>query len=158
MLWQPQLTVFLVLLASLSAYCENPDLLEQRLKALAGETSTDCGTVEIREDAASASECAEEASTAKRPFIVRYRLQGIDSEVMVALAGTNSGRVYAVMYDSMGWSSEGLSKNARLVDRNHNIVEPCPSPVRLRESRSHRLTCFPDKAKRNIMSPTVEPY
>jgi len=155
-----RLTMGFLLFTSVIGLCSEPDLLNKRLKLLAGETATDCGTVGIREDASSASLCAEKSFSAKRAFVVRYRLQGIDSEVMVALAGTNSGHVYAVQYDSMGWSSEGLGKNARLLDGNHDVVEQCPLPVQLRKTRSHRLTCFPPdpNAKGNIMSPTMEPY
>jgi hypothetical protein len=155
-----RLAIGFLLFTTVIGLCSVAELLDKRLKLLAGETAIDCGTVGIREDASSASLCAEKSFSAKRAFVVRYRLQGIDSTAMVAIAGTNSGHVYAVHYDSMGWSSEGLGKAAQLLDGNHDVVEECPFPVQLTKTRSHRLTCFPPdpNPKRNIMSPTMEPY
>jgi hypothetical protein len=154
------LIALFLLSASIVGICANPEVLDKRLLLLAGDAPVDCGTVGIREDASTASACAKRAFSANEAFIVRYRLQGIDSEVLVALAGTKHGHVYAVQYDSMGWSSDGLGKRARRLDANHNIVEPCPAPMRLSETGSHRLTCFPPdaRAKGNIMSPTLGPY
>lgn len=145
----------------------NPDtnlapssLMDRRLRLLAGDNALNCGIVEVRQDPIPASDCAQKALSAKQPFVVRYNLQGIDSAVSVGLARDSSGHVYGVEFDSMGWTSEGLSKGARRMDGNHTIVEQCPSPVRLRKTNSRRLSCFPPdlKSKPNIMSPSFEPY
>ena len=143
-----------------AGYSHSRELLEKRLLILTADPPIDCGSVEIRQDAKPASECVKRAVSAKQAFIVRYYLQGIDSIVAVGLAGTKSGDVFAVEYDSMGWSPDGLSKRARLLDENHNVVKQCPTPVRLTETPSHRLNCFraDPKAKGNIMSPNLEPY
>jgi hypothetical protein len=136
------------------------DVLEKRLRLTAGGNPIDCGDVQVRQTPRSATQCARRAFSEKKPFIVRYWLQGIDSEVGVGLAGTDSGSVFAVEFDSLGWDSHGLTKREQLVDQSHSIVERCPVPVRLTETPSGRLTCFPPdrKAKRNIMSPNVESY
>jgi hypothetical protein len=153
-----QLAALLFIAFAVDAH--SADILQRRLLLLAGDAPIDCGSVQVNQDGTSASECAKTALSSKQAFVVRYYLQGIDSIVAVGLAGTKSGKIFAVEYDSMGWTSEGLSKRARLQDGTHNVVEQCPAPVRLKETPSHRLTCFPPdaKAQRNIMSPNAESY
>jgi hypothetical protein len=71
-----------------SDYSRSAELLEKRLLILAVDSPIDCGIVQIRQDAKTASQCVKRAVSAKQAFIVRYYLQGIDSIVAVGLAGT----------------------------------------------------------------------
>ncbi len=156
---RPRMTSLLLLFV-FALRADAADVLEKRLMLLAGYAPVDCGSVEVGQDATSASACAKRALEGKEAFIVRYYLQGIDSTVAVGLAGTKYGQVFVVEYDSMGWNSEGMSRHSQLLDGKHNVVKHCPAPVRLTETSSHRLTCFiPDpKAKGSIMSPNLESY
>jgi hypothetical protein len=97
----------------------------------------------------------------KRSFYVRYDLRGIDSEIAAGMVGKSPDEVYAVAYDiPWGWSDEESPPGTRISDDRHLLTEPCPKPIRLIETPSGRLTCFPPdaKAKPNIMSPTFGPY
>jgi hypothetical protein len=92
---------------------------------------------------------------------VRYDLRGIDAEVAAGIVGKSTDEVYAVMYDTpWGWSDQELPQGTRISDDKHLLTEPCPKPIRLIETPSGRLTCFPPdaNAKPNIMSPTFGPY
>jgi hypothetical protein len=138
-------------------------LIDGKLRSMAGYGVTaalNCGWVGIRQDPTAASDCALKAFAHKRPFYVRYDLQGIDSSVSAGLAGGISGNVYFVEYDSMGWETDGLAKGAEVTDGKHIYVEPCPNPVKLRKTQTGRLSCVPPNrnAKQNIMSPTFDPY
>jgi hypothetical protein len=141
----------------------NMTTMDGKLSVLAGRgavAALNCGRVGIWQKPDAASSCAFRAFADRKPFYVRYWLQGIDSSVSVGWAGDTSGDVYVVEYDSMGWSTNGLAKGAELSDDNHIYIEPCPRPVKLRKTRTGRLTCFPPdpKARGNIMSPFFGPY
>jgi len=137
-------------------------LIDTKLHSLSGKggSALNCGSVGIRQNPDSASDCALTAFAHKSPFYVRYNLQGIDSEVSAGLAGDAEGNVYFVEYDSMGWETDRLSKGAEVTDGKHIYVEPCPRPVTLRKTRTGRLTCTQSKpnASHDIMSPTLDPY
>jgi hypothetical protein len=159
---QPRLAIgFLLFTSTLGVgQLASTNVFEKRLRLIAGSSPIDCGNVQPREAPRATTQCAKKSFSGKKPFTVVYWLQGIDSEVGVGLAGTESGRVFAVDFDSMGWLSDGLTKHQHLLDGNHSIVEECPAPVRLKQTPSGRLTCFPPnaKAKPNLMSPTWESY
>ena len=137
-------------------------LIDTKLLSLSGRggSALNCGSVGIRQNPDSASDCALSAFAHRSPFYVRYNLQGIDSEVSAGLAGDAAGNVYFVEYDSMGWETDGLSKEAKVTDGKHIYMEPCSNPVTLRKTRTGRLTCAKGdpNASRNIMSPTFDPY
>ena len=137
-------------------------LIDTKLLSLSGRggSALNCGSVGIRQNPGSASDCALSAFTHRSPFYVRYNLQGIDSEVSAGLAGDAGGDVYFVEFDSMGWETDGLPKGAEVTDGKHIYVEPCPNPVVLRKTRTGRLTCTKSdpNASHNIMSPSLDPY
>jgi hypothetical protein len=150
----------LIFSAVLMLWASQPDVMAARLRRLAGTAAADCGTVEVRNNPSAATNCALKAFDNKDPFYVRYYVQGIDSAVAGGLAYDRKGNMWALEYDSMGWSSEGLSKGDLLTDGRHIITKPCPRPVALHQTARGRLTCFPPnpKASRNIMSPQAESW
>jgi hypothetical protein len=121
---------------------EEIPVLSNRLKQFAGDGAIDCGSVGLRQEPETASGCALKTHADRRPFYVSYRVQGIDSQVAIGFAADASGNVYALEYDSSGWSSEGLGKNLQLSDGNHITIERCSKPVNLRKARGGRVTCF----------------
>jgi hypothetical protein len=137
-------------------------LIDKQLVSLSGRRgpALNCGWVEIDQSPDSASDCALSAYAHKSPFYVRYNLQGIDSQVSAGLAGDAEGKVYFVEYDSMGWETDGIAKEAKVTDGNHIYTEPCPSPISLKKTRTGRLTCAKSdpNAAHNIMSPNFGPY
>jgi len=137
-------------------------LINAKLLSLSGRGgfALNCGSVGISQNPHSASGCALRAFANKSPFYVRYKLQGIDSEVSAGLAGDSAGNVYFLEYDSMGWETGALSKGAEVTNGKHIYVEPCPKPVTLRKTRTGRLTCAKSapSASHDIMSPTFDPY
>ena len=78
-----------------------------------------CGSVGIRQNPESATDCALTAFAHKFPFYVRYDLQGIDSQVSAGLVGDAGENVGFVEYDSMGWETDGLTKGAEVTDGKH---------------------------------------
>lgn len=139
---------------------EGPDQMERYFRQTGGPVAVDCGRVAIREDPTAATDCALKAFTAKQPFFVRYELQGIDSEVAAGLVSDASGRVYGVVYDSWGFSTEGLSRDSILSADHHLITTQCPAPTRLSRRATGRLTCFPPgpQSDSNLMSQENGPY
>jgi len=134
-----------------------PDPMQREFFALAGLTAVDCGRVKISHDLSSASECAMNAFESKKAFVVRYDL---DSQIAIGLAGNFAGYIFAIIYDRMGWSDEGISWPSVRSTNHYLIITPCPRPVKLRKTAGGGLTCFPPvpNAKPNIMSPNAEPY
>jgi hypothetical protein len=130
------------------------DLLEERMKELA-PGAINCGRVGIRLDPRQASKCAMDAFKSKKSFQVRYDLQGIDSNVAVGWVSTAAGAVIAISFDGDPTGRGGTSASRQRVDER-----ACPQPVKLFASPQGRLNCFPPdpNAKRNIMSPTFQPY
>ena len=135
-------------------------VMDRHLRELAGPDAEDCGRVRVRERPNKATACALKNFENKKPFYVRYDVQGIDSAVAGGLAARSSREVFAVEFDSMGWDSTGLPKESRISSDHHLITTPCPKPMKLLKTGSGRLTCFPPdpKAEHNIMSPNAEPF
>lgn len=77
---------------------EHYPLLLNRLKQLAGNGALDCGTVGNLETPDGASSCALKARENKKPFFVRYGVQGIDTEQVLGFAGAADGAVFSVWY------------------------------------------------------------
>jgi hypothetical protein len=137
------------------------DAMDHHLRSLARFGAANCGRVRLHDDAQPAAECIINAFKFRRSFYVRYDLRGIDSEIAAGMVGKSPDEVYAVAYNiPWGWSDEESPPGTRISDDRHLLTEPCPKPIRLIETPSGRLTCFPPdaNAKPNIMSPTFGPY
>jgi len=130
-----------------------PDLLEERVRKIAGSNSINCGRVKIGEAPGAATACALTAHQAGQPFHVRYDIRGIDSQVSIAIVRDASGNVSALAYDS---DIEGGGGRA------HQVVNmsACPRPFHLWVNPSGRINCFqPQTSPRaRVMSPNAEPY
>jgi hypothetical protein len=130
------------------------DLLDRTMKRLVPD-GIDCGRVRIGGDPGPATDCALAAFEEKRAFLIRYDLQGIDSDVAIGLVGTPDGSVKALLFDGDPHGQGGTSLSRQRVGE-----EACPAPVVLFRSPKGRLSCFPPdpEAKRSIMSPFREAY
>jgi len=118
------------------------EVMDQRLANLAGKDAINCGSSPVKGNAEGVNRCARDAFRRHKAFYVRYGFQGIDSEILDGLAFDGSGAGYGVVFDSMGFSDEGLEKGASMPDGSHTVVLRCPSPVRLRKTRTGTLSCF----------------
>jgi hypothetical protein len=87
---------------------------------LAGTGAVNCGRVAVNGNSTATDQCVADAFSIKRAFFARYDLQGIDSLVSRLVAGTASGKVYFLLWDS---DPSGGSKAPETVDRNE-----CMSP------------------------------
>lgn len=116
-------------------------VMDNRLRELASVDAVDCDRVRIRKDPAKATECVLQHFQGHQRFFVRYDIPGIDSEVAIGLA-SNSQHVYTVLFDSFGISPEGWPKGSKLEDGNHNLILPCPVPLKLRVSPNGRALCL----------------
>ena len=112
------------------------------LRTLAGEGATDCGRVPLGEESTAANNCALEGLQRKHPFIVRYDVQGLDSQLVVGLAANTQGQVVVVKYDSEGWDPRDLRPADKLADDNHVLINPCPVPTEIRKTKLGYLSCF----------------
>jgi len=117
-------------------------VLSNRLKRLAGVGAIYCGSVGLKQEPDTQSDCALRTHADGKPFYVIYSSQGIDSLEAIGFAADAIGNVYALEYDSAGLSPEGLPKNLKLSDGNHITIERCSKPVNLRKAHSGRVTCF----------------
>ncbi len=129
----------------LSVVLQQPEasskLLDDALRKEAGSAAKNCGHVHINDKSEKASQCVLQQFRNHRPFLVRYDLWGVDSEVALGLAGSPD-RVRAFLFDSFGTSREGVPKNAMFLSDNHVVAVPCPAPVELHVSGNGRITCF----------------
>jgi hypothetical protein len=117
------------------------DVASQHLRSIAGKNATDCGHVGLHQSATAASDCSLSTWKAKRPFLVSYDVQGIDSRLVFGMASDGGGDVFSVKYDSMGWQTDELHAGMKVLDSNHILVVHCPPPVRLFISSAGYLDC-----------------
>ena len=102
------------------------DAVQDKLKELAGSGAVDCGRHEIQasnDELKKASDCALDASKAKKAFYVGYDMPGMTT----AVAGNGEGKLFAV-------DIQGAGTGAHL--------ESGPCPADLRVASSGRVTCF----------------
>jgi len=118
------------------------EVMDQRLQRLAGPTAIACGHVKVNTSSKNATTCVQQAFGKGKPFYVRYDVVGIDAEVAGGLASNGARSVYAVTFDSMGMSTEGLTDEETMPDGSHTVVTPCPNPVKIRKNSQGRATCF----------------
>jgi len=127
---------------------EHYPLLLNRLKKLAGDGALDCGMVGNFETPDGASNCALKAREGKRPFFVRYSVQGIDTEQVLGFAGAADGAVFSVWYFGEGYttgvklSQKERARNMKLTDDGRISIEECSKPVNFRKANDGRVTCF----------------
>lgn len=125
-----------------SSAAQSTDPLETHLQHLAGSNATNCGRIAPRTDVKTATDCAVQANHAKHPFYVSYEMPGGDTgQITVALAGASDGKLFAVEYNTKGWSD---SDGAQLSDDKRMMTSPCPAPLRV--AQSGRATCYPPPA------------
>lgn len=110
--------------------------------SIAGAESVDCGRVPVGGDRMAADVCAAEAFTAKKAFRVLYDLNGTDSKVISAVAGTPSGQVQTLLYDSD--PSGGSGRHATLTR-----IE-CVGPHVETIAGHKKLTCTSDGASARL--------
>jgi hypothetical protein len=102
------------------------DAVQQKLQEYAGASSTDCGRLDVHAtetQSKTASDCALQASQAKRAFYVAYDMPGMT----VGIAGNSQGKLFTVQ-------SEGTGAAANLTSGD------CPSQLRV--ASSGRITCL----------------
>jgi hypothetical protein len=128
-----------------------PDAMTAELTKLAGPGATDCGRIAMSGDVQTASQCAMQANSAKKPFYVRYDLPMPDAQMAIATVRTADGKLVSVQYDSKGW--EKPVEGAKLNDTKTVAVGPCPAPENLRIASSGRVTCFAPTQMPAGMSP-----
>jgi hypothetical protein len=117
-------------------------IINERLSAIAArgrEEVTDCDGADGKPHAA--ADCALRAFGDGKPFYAKYFFQGVDSFRFTGFAGDADGNVYEVDYDSAGWMSRDLPKEAQLLDGKHTFVMPCPKPIYLVKTEAGKLAC-----------------
>lgn len=123
------------------------EVMDQRLRKLAGSSAISCGHVKVNTSSKNATTCVQRAFGEGKAFYVRYDVVGIDAELAGGLASNGARRVYAVTFDSMGMSTEGLTDEETMPDGSHTVVTPCPKPVKIRKDSQGRATCFKKNQK-----------
>jgi hypothetical protein len=127
---------------------EHYPLLLNRLKQLAGDGAIDCGMVGMLEKPDVVSDCALKAQADKKPFFVRYGVQGIDTEQVLGFAGTVSGNISSVWYFGAGYTAgehptnEAKSRKLKFTDDGRISIEECSKPINFRKANNGRVTCF----------------
>ena len=94
------------------------------------------------------------AQKAGKPFLVRYDLQGVDSEVALATVRTPEGTICRLLYDSD--PSGGGRRGGGVV-----LSRRCPDPVHLWEDpRGRRIDFFQQESSPApiLMCPNADPY
>jgi len=122
----------------------SPELLDKRLRVIAGLGARDCGRLPLRSNSKLPANCARDAIKARKPFYVRFDEAGLDSTIASAMAGDTRGNVFLIAFDSLGMDSDSLPAGATMPDGFHTLVIPCSQPVRVRVTRAEELACFAD--------------
>jgi hypothetical protein len=142
--------IFLLLAAVSFTGCKRPaaaanpvDVLESRLRTLAGTDATNCGRVAPGADVKPASDCAMQANSSKHPFYVGYSMNaGEMGLITFAFAGDANGKVYRAEYNPKGW--QGPMTGGDLTDGTQVFSLACSAPLRV--AQSGRVTCLPPMA------------
>lgn len=98
------------------------ETLHERLVKRAGEGATDCGFATSDKENTSENRCALQSLRERKPFLVQYRLQGIDNVLQRGFALNLNGQL--VMVDGFwsvspdGWTAQDL-----IYGRCQNIPE-----------------------------------
>jgi hypothetical protein len=122
-------------------------ILDNRMHMIAGENALDCGRVKLNSDPNPSLSCLHKAISKRRPFFVRFDVAGTDSVLSDGFAGDDSGKVYSVRFDSLGWVP---APDVEIVDDKRDAVEICPKPVRIKKRTAPRgvffgYRCAPEK-------------
>jgi hypothetical protein len=111
------------------------------LRATAGEGARNCGHVTAAQNPTKASRCVLDRLAQKRAFLVRYDLQGIDSEVAIGYAG-NGTSIRTYLFDSFGTSPEGQPANLKSEFGSRLVSLPCSTTVKPHLGPSGRISCL----------------
>ena len=95
----------------------------------------DCGRIAVSQDRTPASECALNALMNKKPFHLRFDLQGYEGIYVFGLAWDGSENLYAVEDYSLFADMTPVA-GARIG------VTPCPKPIKTRITAGGILTCL----------------
>lgn len=109
-----------------SAPARPDDVVQQKLKELAGSGATDCGRLDIKaanDQLSNASTCATKAADKKQAFYIAYDMPGMSTGV----AGNSGGQLFALQLQGSGTGAK---------------LESGACPGALRVAPSGRLTCF----------------
>jgi len=112
--------------------------LDRRLAILASNgvrTTMNCGRIAVSGDRAAASECVLNALMNKKPFHVRFDLQGYEGIYVFGLAGDGSESLYAV-------EDYSLLGDMTPIAGTRIVVTPCPKPIKTRATPGGILTCL----------------
>ena len=118
------------------------EVMDQRLRKLAGTGAIDCGHVLVNSAPQKATTCAMQALRHHKAFYVRYDAAGIDAQLADGIAMDSSRNTYGVIFDSMGLSESSLTKNTYMPDGWHTVVLRCPKPAKLRLMKNGKVSCF----------------
>ncbi|HWR34895.1 MAG TPA: hypothetical protein VN622_03360 [Clostridia bacterium] len=111
------------------------------LRQISGANAKDCGYVRFGESTAQTDQCVMDAYKRHQPFIARYDVKGLDSRLVLGLAGDGTEKIVSVKYDSEGWERPSRT-GASLVEGNHVLLTPCPVPVQFSKEQSGHLACY----------------
>lgn len=114
-------------------------VIDSKLELLAGHgvmSTLNCGRIAASQNRGPATECALQALIKKKPFHVRFDLQGWEGVYYLGLAGDHSQNLYAVEDASM-------LGDAPQIPGSRIAATPCPKPIKPRISPGGILTCLP---------------
>ena len=113
----------------------------RELRSIAGAQAIDCGLVRVKQDAATANNCALAAFRDHHAFLVRYDVQGTDAMVVIGFARRMSGPIFTTEFDPTGWGTQVFPKGQKVLDNNRLLVKPCPMPPNLKVGNRGIVWC-----------------
>ena len=103
------LLVFLIVAANARAADLAPVAFLNRLKALAGAVSRDCGSVSLQGDREPAIACAKDSHSSAKAYRVAFQLQANGSSIWQGAARDEHGKLWVAFYDLDSSGSPTLS-------------------------------------------------
>jgi hypothetical protein len=111
------------------------------LRQVGGERARDCGYVHLGEVPSNTNQCVLDSYRSHQAFVARYDVQGLDSRLIVGLAGDGTGKVVSIGYDGEGWE-QPRRIGSLLAEGNHVLLTPCPTPVHFQAMPRGYLSCY----------------
>lgn len=124
-----------------SATSQPPDrVFSDRLRAIAGEKATDCGTTSSSKPDDAVAACGLKAFQDNNAFFLGYYDEILD--FTYGLAGDSDSNIFAVNYESRRFPSVAPNRHTQLMDDDHSRITECTKPVKLDRTNRGLLACI----------------
>jgi len=115
----------------------------ERLRSVAENTGTDCGTTTSTKPDDAVASCGQKAFDAKHPFFLAYVHEGKTVEYGYGLASDAAGNVFAINYQFFPpFPGIAPNRHTQVSGANHLRITECIKPITLAKTKRGLLACI----------------